>query len=399
MIYLDHAATSYPKPQAVLDAMRGYLESAGNPGRSSHRMGRRAEEYLWGARQAIAGVLGAAEPDRVVFTLNATMALNMALQGILSPGARVLTSSFEHNSVARPLHAMARDGIAWQPVPAAADSPVDLDVLESELAAGDVRAICMAHASNVTGAVLPVAQVHSLARQYGAVFVLDAAQSAGHLPVSADLADIVVFAGHKGLWGPQGTGGMYVGDGVAIRPTIHGGTGGRSDLLTQPRWLPHALEAGTANGVGIAGLAAGARYVTDIGIGTIRSAEITLRQRLVDGLRRIPGIVLHESATTEAQVGVVSVSQADRQGQPVLSVAALLDERFGICVRAGLHCAPLAHRAIGTMPDGTVRFSVSHQTTVEEVDTAVTALADVVAGSDRRRGSPAQPSYATRERR
>lgn len=379
MIYLDHAATSYPKPPEVALAMHGYLEFAGNPGRSSHELARSAEAAIWDARQALADLLGATEPDRIVFTLNATMALNMAIKGIVEPGDRVLTSSFEHNSVVRPLHAAGQDGITWTAIPPTADSPIDLDAARAELSAGGVRAICLSHASNVTGSVLPVREVYHLAQRYEAVLVLDAAQSAGHLPVSADLADVVVFAGHKGLWGPQGTGGMYVGEAITIKPSLHGGTGGRSDLPTQPRWLPHALEAGTPNGVGVAGLAAAVRHVGEIGIDEIRKTELTLRERLVSELASVPGAVVHETPTAEPPVGVVSVSLAD--GRPVGPVAALLDERHGVCVRSGLHCAPLAHRQIGTFPDGTLRFSVSHLTTEAELDTAVAALSMVLRGA------------------
>ena len=394
MIYLDHAATSYPKPPAVLAAMRDYMETAGNPGRSSHAMAQRAEELVWDARQSIADLLGADEPDRVVFTLNATMALNMAIKGTVAPGDRVLTSSFEHNSVVRPLHAAGADKVTWTPVPPGPDSPVNLEVLESELARGGVRAVCVAHASNITGAVAPVREIYALARRHGAILVLDAAQSAGHLPVDISMADVLIFAGHKGLFGPQGTGGMYVGAGVTIRPSLHGGTGGRSELPIQPRWLPHALEAGTPNGVGIAGLAAASRYVSDIGVDQIRSAETLLRQRLLDRLRAVDGVVVHECPTAEPATVVVSISLAD--GRPVGLVAALLDERYGVQVRAGLHCAPLAHATIGTLPGGTVRFSVAHLTTPSDLDAAVAALAELVTGDRTRPLPPERVQRATK---
>jgi cysteine desulfurase / selenocysteine lyase len=373
--YFDNAATTYPKPEAVYAAIRAYLEEAGNPGRSSHAMARAAESYVWSARQAVAEVLGAAEPDRIVFCLNATMALNIAIKSLARPGQRVLTTSFEHNSVTRVLHSLRADGVGWSVVPPGDCSPIDLEVFEQELGKGDVSLVVVTHASNVTGAIVPVHDVAALTGRHGIPLVVDGAQSAGHVAMDVSEADVFVFSGHKGLFGPQGTGGMFVGPGVDLEPLLFGGSGGRSELPVQPRWLPYSLEVGTANGVGLAGLGAAARYVQQTGIGTIVERESALRARLVEGLERIPGVVIRDTAKAPA-VGLVSVDF--QPPMTVTSVERVLDERYGVCVRAGLHCAPLAHQTLGTFPEGTLRISLSHLNTEQEVDGLLAALDEVV---------------------
>ncbi|MET0416949.1 MAG: aminotransferase class V-fold PLP-dependent enzyme [Actinoplanes sp.] len=379
MIYLDHAATSHPKPAAVLTAMSGYLREAGNPGRSGHRLAQIAEQEVWAARETVAELLHADQPERVVFAANATAALNIAIAGLLRPGDRCLISAFEHNSVVRPLHALQESGITTTVIPPSTDSPVDLNRLASELTTGDVRLVVISHASNVTGAVVPLTAVHSLTLQYGVPLVLDASQSAGHLPVRADDAEVVVFAGHKGLFGPQGTGGMHVSDRVTVRPLLHGGTGGRSELPRQPRWLPYALESGTPNGVGIAGLRAGVRHVLDEGLPAIAARERSLRDRLVAGLRGQTGIRLHGWPSTEPPAPVVSMTF---DGTPNATAATLLEERYDVLVRSGLHCAPAAHRTLTTIEGGTVRFALSHLTTEADIDTTIGAVADLAKESE-----------------
>lgn len=381
MIYLDHAATSFPKPPGVVEAMTRYLSLAGNPGRSAHRMSQAADDVVWDARCAVAELFGGDEPDRVVFTLNATMALNMAIKGLVRPGDRVLMSSFEHNSVVRPLHALATEGVRTDAVAPSDDSPLDLDRLESELRRGDVRLLVLSHGSNVTGAVLPLGQIRHLTERYGVPVVLDVAQTAGHVPVTAELADVLVFSGHKGLFGPQGTGGMLVSDRVSIRPVLYGGTGGRSESPEQPRWLPFRLEAGTPNGVGSAGLAAAVRYVARRRVEEIAERETTLRRRLVDGLSLVPRLRLHAWPSPERPVGVASATFED---VPAADAAALLEERSDVLVRAGLHCAPSAHRMLGTLEAGTVRFSLCHLTTEAEIDAAVAAVAELAEAAEER---------------
>ena len=384
MVYMDHAATSFPKPDGVHTAMAEHLRSAGNPGRSGHRLARAADETLWQTRRDIAALLGVDQAERVVFTAGATTAINVAIKGLVQPGDRVLTSSFEHNAVVRPLHALVAERVTWRPVPPSPDEPVDLDHLERELRGGPIRLVVLAHASNVTGAVVPLAPIRSLTERYGATLVLDAAQTVGHIPVRGDDADVVVFAGHKGMLGPTGTGGMYVSDRLSVRPLLQGGTGGRSELREQPRWLPWSLEAGTPNGVGIAGLGAAVRYVAACGPDAIAARERRLRDQLVAGVRDLPGVALYEQGSSEPPVGVISVNVAD---VPAVDAAALLEERHDVLVRGGMHCAPLAHQTLGTLPGGTVRLSLSHlnsESDVAAVADAVAALAESVRlGHDR----------------
>jgi cysteine desulfurase family protein len=376
-IYLDQAATSFPKPPQVPDAIRDYLERAGNPGRSGHKLARAAEDLLWSAREDVASLLSVPDPARVVFTMNATMALNMTLQGLLRPGDRVLTSSFEHNSVVRPLHALEAAGVSWRPVPPSSESPLDLNRLEEALRGDRIRAVVVAHASNVTGAVVPLADIRRLTADHGALLVVDAAQTAGHIPLSVRSADVIACSGHKGLLGPQGTGVLVVGEGVEIKPTIRGGTGGRSEALDQPRWLPYALESGTPNGTGIAGLAAGVRYLMARDLSSVAKQEQLLRERFVAAASAIPKVSVLAQPSPVDPVPVVSLTM---DGRMPSTVAELLEERAQVLVRGGLHCAPLAHRTLGTSPAGTVRFGMSHMTTSEEVDTALAALAEIAQG-------------------
>jgi cysteine desulfurase family protein len=386
MIYLDAAATSYPKPPSVLAAMSEYLRTAGNPGRSGHRLSQAGEAVLWDARERLAAVLDGDDPSRVVLTLNATTALNMAIKGLALPGRRVLTSAFEHNAVVRPLHSLRETGVVWAAVPPAPDSPIDLDAVERELRAGDVSLIVVTHASNVTGAVIPLAAVHALATDYEVPLLVDAAQTAGDRPVSARTADVLVVAGHKGLLGPQGTGGLYVSERVSIRPLLHGGTGGRSEQLEQPQWLPFALEAGTPNGVGIAGLAAAVSHVTARDVAARASITQRLRTAFVAELRSVPGVLLHEWPSREPPVGVVSITF---EGRSPIDAAAMLEERHDVLTRAGLHCAPLAHRTLGTFSNGTVRLSFSDAIPASDLDAATEAVRDVARSAVAARSSRA----------
>jgi cysteine desulfurase / selenocysteine lyase len=375
MIYLDNAATSFPKPGGVAEAMTQYLGTAGNPGRSGHRMALAGEEQIWNARVQVGQLFDFHLPEHVVFTAGATIALNMVLKGLTEPGDRVLTSAFEHNSVIRPLVACESRGVNWSAIPPSSTAPIDLDLLESELSAKRTRLVVVSHASNVTGTVIPLAAVRDIAHHHGALLVADVAQTAGHRHVSHADADVLVFAGHKGLLGPQGTGGIVVGnDSVGIEPLIEGGTGGRSEMSRQPRWLPDALEAGTPNGVGVAGLGAAVSHVQTIGLDTISKQEDARRQALVEGLSTIPGLTLHEVPSPEQPVCVLS---ATLDGMAAADVAAMLDDRHAILTRGGLHCAPIAHKTLRTLPTGMIRFSPSHQTTDKEIELTVDAMREI----------------------
>ena len=374
MIYLDNAATSFPKAPGVVEAIGTFLgTTAGNPGRSGHALALGAQAMVSATRRALATILGVPDPSRVAFTANATDALNQALWGLLEAGDRVITTGMEHNAVARPLVALGDIGVTVTRVSCAPDGTLDLADLDHALRSGPARLVAMTHASNVTGTILPVAVAARLAHEHGALILVDAAQTAGVLPIDAVAMglDMVAVPGHKALLGPTGTGGLYVGPGIRLRPLRQGGTGTRSEDERQPEDLPEGLEAGTLNTVGIAGLGAALAYLAGRGLESIRSGELALTARLIDGLRSVPGLTVHGTGDAASQVATVSFSL---EGWEPADLGAVLDGSFGICVRAGLHCAPLAHRTIGTWPQGTVRLSPGPFTTGDEIDEAIVAL-------------------------
>ena len=374
MIYLDNAATSFPKPPQVSEAIADLLaHRAGNPGRSGHALAVAAQAVVADTRRLLASFFGARDPSRVVFALNATDALNTALWGLLRPGDRVVTTSVEHNAMVRPLSALAERGVAVERVPCAPDGTLDLDDLARALEAAPTRAVAMTHASNVCGTILPVQDAARLAHRHGAVLLVDAAQTAGVLPIDvAEMGiDLLAFPGHKGLLGPTGTGGLYVSPEVRLAPLRQGGTGTRSEEERQPEELPEALEAGTVNTVGIAGLGAALRVLQGLGLARVQAHEAALATRLLAGLRDIPGVRVHGTGDPRRQVAVVSITV---DGWEPVDLGAALDSTFGIAVRPGLHCAPIAHRTLGTFPHGTVRLSPGISTTEEEIDQALAAL-------------------------
>ncbi len=380
MIYLDNAATSFPKPPQVIRAMNDFLERAGgNPGRSGHRLSVEAGRIVYDAREAIAELFGARDPLRVIFTLNATHALNLALRGTLRAGDRVVTTGIEHNAVMRPLRALEREGVRVVVVPCARDGSLDLDALRDALRLG-ARLVVVNHASNVVGTILPVAEIARLAHAAGALVLVDAAQTAGVVPIDIEAMgiDLLAFTGHKGLYGPPGTGGLVLGervDAAIIEPLMRGGTGSRSEFEEQPDELPDKFECGTPNGVGIAGLGAGVRFVLERGIETIRADEVELTRALIEGLSEIPGVTVYGTRDAELQTATVSFTVANRR---VSDIGWRLDEEFGVLCRVGLHCAPAAHRTIGTFPEGTVRFASSVFTTLEEIRAALDAVRRIV---------------------
>ena len=379
MVYLDHAATSFPKAPGVGAAMlRALAEAGGNPGRSGHAMAVAAQAILNDTRRRLAALLGAPDPSRVVLLAGATEALNQALFGLLRPGDRVVTTSLEHNAMARPLAALADRGVVVARVPCAADGTLDVDDLERVLRAGPTRLVAMLHASNVAGTILPAGEAARLAHRHGALFLLDAAQTAGVLPLDVrELGvDLLALPGHKGLLGPPGTGALYVAAGVSLGPLRFGGTGLHSEEERMPEALPEGLEAGTPNTAGLAGLGAALAFLAERGVPAVRAHEVKLTSRLLAGLRGIPGLHLHGVADAERQVATVSLTLP---GWEPVDLAAALDGSFGIAVRAGLHCAPAAHRTLGTFPAGTVRLSAGCFTTPDDVDEAVAALGHLAA--------------------
>jgi cysteine desulfurase family protein len=377
VIYLDNAATSFPKPAEVAEAMADFLtHAAGNPGRSGHSLALGAQAVVADTRRLLAALFGIQDPARLAFTLNATDALNLAMWGLLRGGDRVVTTGVEHNAVARPLFALAQRGVDVVRLPGAPDGTLDLDDLERELRSAPTRLVVMTHASNVCGAIQPIREAAELAHHHGALILIDAAQSAGVLPIDVQQQsiDLLAFAGHKGLLGPTGTGGLYVAPGVRLTPMRQGGTGTRSEELGQPEEMPDALESGTVNTVGIAGLGAALRVLRATGIEAVRARESALTARLLAGLHEIGGVTVHGPGDLSQTVAVVSVTL--RGWEPV-DVSAALDSAFGIAVRAGLHCAPQAHRTLGTFPLGTVRLAPGHSTTDDEIDQTLAALREL----------------------
>jgi cysteine desulfurase family protein len=373
MIYLDNAATTWPKPEAVYRAVDECLRGiSGNPGRGGHSNARKAAYLLYEAREEIAGLFGIDNPTNISFTHNATDALNIALLGLVHSGDLVVTTAMEHNAVARPLRYLESIGAKLSIVPCDTTGNLELEGMEKAIKAG-AKVVIMSHASNVTGTIMPICEVGKLAAHYGAVFIVDAAQTGGVEEIQAQQfgIDLLAFSGHKGLFGPQGTGGLYVRDGLKITPLRYGGTGSLSESDIQPEFMPDRLESGTPNTPGIAGLLAGVKFVQDTGRETIRAWEAQLSNQLITGLKTINGVTLYGPKQHSARTAVVSFI-IDKWDSGAL--AHHLDQEFGIACRAGLHCAPWAHQTIGTLRTGTVRFSPGYFNTVAEIEEAIQAV-------------------------
>lgn len=382
MIYLDNAATSWPKPDCVSAAMERFLREHGaNPGRSGHAMSIQAGRVVFDARERVARLFRFDDPLAVAFTKNATEALNLAIQGLLAPGDHVITSVMEHNSVLRPLRFLEGRGVSVTRVPCAGDGTLDPDDVARSISSR-TRLVVLSHASNVVGTLCPIGAIGKLAREHEVLFCVDAAQSAGACPIdmAAMNIDLLAFTGHKSLYGPQGTGGLCIGERARgrLRPLLYGGTGSASDSDTHPEFLPDCFEAGTLNAVGLAGLAAGIAFIEERGVEAIRKHEMTLAARLIAGLRELPGIRILGTADMSRRTAVVSFNL---DGWSCSEVAQTLDDRFGLCCRSGLHCAPLAHRQLGTFPEGAVRFSLGLFNTEADITAALDALRELAAQS------------------
>jgi cysteine desulfurase family protein len=372
-IYLDNAATSHPKPESVYCAIEHTMREIGvGPGRGSHRRGLDATRLVFAAREEAARLIGTDDSSRIVFTHSATEALNLAVAGLLKAGDHVVTTSMEHNSLARPLYRAEQQGVEVTRVTCGPDGLVNLEALAAALCAG-TRLVAFAHVSNVTGTIQPVGEICNLARRAGALVLLDAAQSAGSIPIDVHALgiDLLAAPGHKGLYGPTGTGFLYVGEGVDLNPLMTGGTGGSSAGPEQPAEMPERFESGTPNVSGIAGLKAGLEFIREVGVEAIRSHEAALCARLRDGLSSLPGLRLYGPADPAARGSVVSLTM---DGIDPAQIGYSLDQEFGIEVRVGLHCAPGAHRTIGTFPAGTVRISPGYFNTEKDVEMLLSAL-------------------------
>lgn len=377
LIYMDNGATSFPKPPGVSRAMLHFLSDVGgSPGRSGHRLSQEAARIVFDCRESLAALFAVPDSRRIAFTLNATEALNTAFLGLLREGDRVVTTGMEHNSVMRPLRELVRSrGISLHVASCDRQGRLDLDELELALEKG-TRLVAVNHASNVTGSVVPLERVGSLARSAGALLLVDAAQSAGVIPIDVirDGVDILAFTGHKGLLGPQGTGGLWVREGVDVGPLCRGGTGSNSELEEQPDFYPDRLESGTHNAVGLAGLRAGVEFLRTAGVDVVAAHERSLAARLLEGLGTLRGVTLHGPAAREDRTSVISFTVP---GMAPSEVGFLLDEAFGVLTRVGLHCAPGAHRTIGTYPEGTIRLSPGYFTTPGEIEKVLEAVAYV----------------------
>ncbi len=374
--YFDNAATSWPKPESVYKAVDSALRTGGNPGRSGHRSSLAAERLLFNAREKTAAFFGIENPSSLVFSLNTTDALNMAIKGVLVKGGHVIITPFEHNSVLRPLNSLARDGsIILEEVPCTSTGEPDLKAYR-EMFCPDTALVIATHASNVTGLLLPVREMAAIAREKGVLFLLDAAQTAGAIPIDVKelRPHMLAFAGHKGLLGPPGIGGLYVEDGLCLKPWREGGTGSKSHQVLQPAEMPDYLEAGTQNIPGIAGLAAGIDYLQEVGLAKVREHEVLLAGQLREGLREIPGIEVYGPENPLKGVAVVSFELA---GVDSGEVGYILEEAYGILCRTGLHCAPNAHRELGTFPRGTVRLSPGVFTTEAEGEYLLKAVREI----------------------
>ncbi|ETA80124.1 aminotransferase class V-fold PLP-dependent enzyme [Youngiibacter fragilis] len=372
MIYLDNAATTYHKPPEVAEAVFNALQGTGSSGRGAHGASLEASRIVFRTRAAISEIFNVTDPSRVVFTSNATESLNIAIQGLLSPGDRCITTAMEHNSVLRPLYHMETKGIRLDILPADSRGRVDPGLFEAAIRP-DTKAIIMAHGSNVTGNVTDIQAIGDLCRRHRLLFIVDAAQTAGLLPIDMVRSHIsaLCLSGHKSLLGPQGTGALCLAEGVLPEPLIYGGTGMDSFAKNMPSVLPENLEAGTLNVHGLAGLLASCGYIRSYGQDRMHREATALSKAFIDGIMDIEGLVLYGDFSDGNRTPVVSLNIRDMDAG---ELADELYERFGIAVRAGAHCAPLVHRTFGTEKQGMVRFSFSHFNTMEEVKAAIDAL-------------------------
>lgn len=375
MIYMDNAATTMHKPQEVIDAVVMAMSSMGNAGRGVNEASLSASRIIYDTREKLCRLFGAEDPRQIVFTPNSTESLNIAIKGILSPGDHVIATMLEHNSVLRPLYEMEKKGVRLTIVKSDQNGRFNLKDIEDAIAE-DTKMIVCTNGSNLTGNYVDPEPVGTLARERGIVFVVDASQTAGVFPIDVQKMkiDVLCFTGHKGMLAPQGTGGMYVRKGLVIRPLKSGGSGVQTYSKTHPIEMPTALEAGTLNGHGIAGLHAAVEYLEKTGVDNIRAREQDLMWRFYEGVKDIPGVKVYGDFSSKNRCPIVTLNIGDYDSSEVSDE--LLTE-YGISTRAGGHCAPLMHEALGTVEQGAVRFSFSHYNTEEEVDTAIEAIREL----------------------
>jgi len=378
VIYLDNAATSWPKPRSVSEAMIECMEQYGaNPGRGSHRMFVQASRILFETRVNLSRLFNIRNPNDISFALNTTAALNLAIRGFVRKGDHVILTSVEHNSVRRPIEYLKRTiGVEITYVNADGQGCVTPKQVE-EAIRPNTSLVVVNHSSNLLGTILPVAEIGEVCRKHGVKLLVDAAQSAGTLPIDVEAMsiDMLAFPGHKGLMGPQGTGGLYVHPSIELEPLMLGGTGSQSESIEQPTVRPDRYESGTQNTAGIAGLNAGIRYIQNEGVENIHNKEWHLTQRLIEGLMRIDKVTVYGPPPGSNRTAIVAFNV---QGMDSAQVAHMLDRHYDIAVRAGYHCAPLAHDTAGTLERGAVRASPGYFTTEDEIDALIHAVQDIV---------------------
>ena len=375
MIYLDSSATSFLKPPQVAEAVFRSFNTIGNAGRGAHAPTLNASRLIYDTREKLAALFGTPDPSRIAFTCNATEALNIAIHGAIHPGEHVITTACEHNSVLRPLYLKEKEGTELTIIPADQKGRIRYDLLESSVKS-NTSAIILTHASNLSGNVTDLAFVSNFAKKHGLLLIVDASQTAGSLPINVVKMgiDILCFTGHKGLFGPQGTGGLYVREGLTLSPLKSGGSGIHSFDRQHPTDMPTALEAGTLNGHGIAGLNAGLDYILSTGVKNIHAKEISLARRFVNGISDISDLKLYGDIDAPLRTPIISLNIGNMSSA---SVSDILWEDYEICVRAGAHCAPLMHKTFGTEKQGAVRFSFSCFNTEAEIDTAIQAMHEI----------------------
>ena len=378
MIYLDNAATTLHKPPQVMDAVVRAMTAMGNAARGAHGGALEAARTVYNTRVKLARLFGCPRPDHVIFTANSTEALNIAISGLIRPGDHVITTDCEHNSVLRPLYRLEEGGAALDVVPADRLGRVAYEDLEA-LLRPDTRAVVCTHASNLTGNVLDIARIGEMARRRGALLIVDASQTAGALPIDMESMgiDVLCFTGHKGLMGPQGTGGLCVRPGVEIEPWKVGGSGVHSYDRRQPREYPTRLEAGTLNGHGIAGLSAALDFLQEVGLEAIEAKEHALMDRFYQAVSAMDGVTVYGDFSQARRSAIVALNIRDYDSA---AVSDELSETYGVATRPGAHCAPRMHRALGTTDRGAVRFSFSWFNTQEEVDEAIRAVGQLAEG-------------------
>lgn len=375
MIYLDSSATSFLKPPQVAEAVFRSFNTIGNAGRGAHAPTLNASRLIYDTREKLAALFGTPDPSRIAFTCNATEALNIAIHGAIHPGEHVITTACEHNSVLRPLYLKEKEGTELTIIPADKKGRIRYDLLESSVKS-NTSAIVLTHASNLSGNVTDLAFVSNFTKKHGLLLIVDASQTAGSLPINVVKMgiDILCFTGHKGLFGPQGTGGLYVHEGLTLSPLKSGGSGVHSFDRQHPTDMPTALEAGTLNGHGIAGLNAGLDYILSTGVKNIHAKEISLARRFVNGISDISDLKLYGDIDAPLRTPIISLNIGNMSSA---SVSDILWEDYEICVRAGAHCAPLMHKTFGTEKQGAVRFSFSCFNTETEIDTAIRAMHEI----------------------